>query len=297
MVRIFDQARGFSRDPNCVSATFEMVATATLAAHAMPSGEIGVQGIRRLAGRFLSGRERSKAALRAVVRLLAQHHIDAVLFGGAVRDLALGIPRPRDVDIVVRGAELDMIRSALSRAGRLRSTRFGGLHWERHGWMFDIWRLEDTWAIRQFHWAPVDFSLLPRTTFFNIEAIAIDLTSSKGQKRSVYESGFFDAMSTRTLDINLEANPFPALCVIRTLVMSLRLEFFVSRRLAEYIVKHGRSEGIHAVIAAQRSHYGRVHLREADISYYLNAIEDQLTARNLSLVRLPTSVARQLELW
>ncbi len=73
--------------------------------------------------------------------------------------------RPRDIDIVVSGANIDNLRDTF-RPFIMRETRFGGLQLARQNWQFDLWPLEKTWAFTQDHCNDQDFEALPFTTFF-----------------------------------------------------------------------------------------------------------------------------------
>jgi hypothetical protein len=80
--------------------------------------------------------------------------------------------------------------------------------------MIDVWPLGDTWALRQFRIGSGDFESLTRTTFLNVEGVIVDLSAPQRGRRRVYASGFFEALQTRVLDINLEENPYPELSAI-----------------------------------------------------------------------------------
>ena len=59
---------------------------------------------------------------------------------------------------------------------------------------------------------------MPKTTFLNVEAVAVELNPRPTRSRKLYESGFFEGVATETIEINLEENPFPDLCVARSLL-------------------------------------------------------------------------------
>src|SRR5690349_8923570 len=73
----------------------------------------------------------------------------AVFFGGTLRSLLISrlVHRregvPRDVDIVIQGPPLDILRTLFADAVS-RETRFGGLQLRRSEWLFDVWPLERT---------------------------------------------------------------------------------------------------------------------------------------------------------
>jgi len=200
-----------------------------------------------------------------VVDAIQRNRWRAVFFGGTLRSLLLsrlvaGQPgRPRDVDIVIQGPPLDILRELF---GKLisRETRFGGFHLHDGGWEFDVWPLERTWGIVQDRIDHPDFGNLPNTTFLNIEAAAIDIWPDMSGERRIYsgDDQFFKAIIDRVIEVNRVENPFPELCVVRSLVLASELGFGIGPRLAQYIAAHGpvMSEG--ELDSVQRRHYGEI---------------------------------------
>src|SRR5579859_29471 len=163
--------------------------------------------LRRKVSRFLMRPAGRRAPLKSVIADISQHEWSAFLFGGVPRDLMrFGVAAPvRDVDIVVdRVSSSDMYAVMSPRVKR--RTRFGGLHMEENGWLFDMWPLADTWAFKEALISGKDFERLPRTTFLNVEAVAVELRTKPGRKRGIYSYGFFEAMLTQTVEINLREN-------------------------------------------------------------------------------------------
>ncbi len=130
-----------------------------------------------------------KKPIVRTLRELRDTATQAVFFGGTLRSLLvsrvyrLRPGRPRDVDIVVAGATIERLRERFEEIVS-RETRFGGLQLRRRDWQFDIWPLDRTWAFVRDA-APAVFSALPSTTFFNLEAIAVEIWARPGaQDRS-----------------------------------------------------------------------------------------------------------------
>ncbi len=174
-----------------------------------------------------------------VVNAIERNHWRAVFFGGTLRSLLMsrlvhGRPgRPRDVDIVIHGPPLEILRELF---GSLisRETRFGGFHLHDSEWEFDVWPLERMWGIVQDRIAHPDFSNLPNTTFLNIEAAAIDIWPGTSGERQIYsgDDQFFKAIIDRVVEVNRVENPFPELCVVRSLILVSELDFCIGRGLA-----------------------------------------------------------------
>ena len=173
-------------------------------------------------------RRPSILALREVVQL----GCPVFLFGSQIRNLLLTKPRPavRDLDVVVGGISAAQPASSLG-AKVTRPTRFGGLHAEIREAQLDLWPVSDTWAFRHLGVGSGSFADLPRTTFLDIEAVTAELTTAPGRARRIYAHGFFESLLNRCIDINLEDNPFPELCVVRSLVTAVRLRFSLGRKL------------------------------------------------------------------
>src|SRR5262249_14739947 len=101
------------------------------------------------------------------------------------------------------------------------------------------------------------FEDLPRTTFLDIEAVAVELSPrERGRPRGIAEHGFLEAMRTRTIDINLEPNPFPELCVVRTLALARNLRLSLSSRLVQSLARQLRPPGTAELLAVQLAPYG-----------------------------------------
>jgi hypothetical protein len=222
----------------------------------------------------------------------------AFLFGGTLRDLMVcgASAIPRDVDVVVGDISSQALRAAL--ASHLdRETRFGGLRLEVEGWFFDVWTLKDTWAFRQGILKHQSFQDLPKTTFLNVEAVAADLNVRRGQKRCVYANGFFEGLLSRTVEINLEENPFPELCVVRSLITAAELGYAIGPRLSRYLVHYGTKAPMEQLIHVQESHYGRIRCSEGRLASWIDAIRIQLRTSSKTSARLPDWSHRQSMIW
>jgi poly(A) polymerase-like protein len=256
----------------------------------------------------MSGRQAEPIRKNAleVLRRATSRHWRTYIVGGAIRDLLLGPPRswPRDVDVIVDGCSADDLEDAF-RDIAIRRTSFGGLHLRKtveieglttakYDLLFDVWRLEDTWAIKTGELAPTISKFLD-TPFLNIDSIAVALPKDRS-RLMVYERGFFEAVVTRTLEINSEPNPFPFVCAIRSLILAAKLDFWIGPRLAHFIQVLMSSAPISELLKAQVSHYGRIRCDENEIKEWLGNLRSQLDT-GLGKVRLMKSQEQQLHLW
>src|SRR5262245_6440203 len=119
-------------------------------------------------------------AVSEITEVIRRNGWRAVLFGGTLRSLLISrlvhqrAGRPRDVDIVVQGPPLEILRHLFEKL-ITRETRFGGLQLRKAEWLFDVWPLDRTWAIVEDKVGLPSFSYLPRTTFLNVEAVAVEV--------------------------------------------------------------------------------------------------------------------------
>jgi hypothetical protein len=218
------------------------------------------------------------------------------LFGGVLRDvLILGLKhKPRDIDVVIMNGTSSELADALQPYIK-RRTRFGGFQLELNRWNFDIWPLHTTWAfVHNKHLLPTPDNL-PKTTFLNVEAVAVSVDPC-GDVGEIVESGFFEAVKKRTLDINLEENPYPALAAVRAMATATSLRYSLSPRLARYILEMEEDLGADALVAAQDSHYGLVRFRRRDIRSLVKHIDHELRRSPRASLLLPQG-GEQLTLW
>lgn len=254
---------------------------------------------------LLHGEPIRRDAIEVLRRAISQHWRTYVV-GGAIRDLLLKPSGlwPRDVDVIVDGCSVGELEAAFGDLV-IRRTSFGGLHLRRsveitglttakYDLLFDVWRLEDTWAIKTSELMPT-ISNFVRTPFLNIDAVAVALPHGM-QRATVHEHGFFNAIATRTLEVNNEPNPFPFVCAVRSLILAAKLDFWIGPRLALFIHKVTSSAPISNLLQAQISHYGRIRCGEEDLKEWLREIRAQLNTQP-ERIRLANSQQRQMDLW
>lgn len=235
------------------------------------------------------------------LRGLRDEHSKAVFFGGTIRSLLFSrlqsgsLGRPRDVDIVVAEVTLEDLRKKF-RDIISRETRFGGLQLLRNSWHFDIWPLNRTWAFEKDRALPT-FEALPTTTFFNLEAIAVQVWPSRGTSRITYsgDEQFFDGVLNRTLEINREENPYPSLCIVRALVLASTVDLKIGPILARYLAEHSVTITNAELVAVQQKHYGSLRIPPDSLRSWLDNICRIVDEKGPSVIRLP--ILRQKSLW
>jgi len=249
-----------------------------------------------------SDRRMWKHPVVQILRALQYVDARAVLFGGTLRSLLYSRltknrpGRPRDIDIVVDVASIDAIRDRFHSLVT-RETRFGGLQLKHGNWQFDIWPMAKTCAFVQDNTPNPEFAMLPETTFFNLEAVAIELWPTPGYEREIFSGNdqFFDGLSNKTLDINREENPFPVLCIVRGLVMASALGFQISPRLARYIQQRGEKLTEKDLGDIQFSHYKNERKMPFHLKNWIEFISDRICKSPDDCVTLPEN--QQLTFW
>lgn len=261
------------------------------------SEPLGLRPLRRRFGRYIRSRSRFRRRLRAALDRIADLSEEVFVFGGLLRDLATRAGRisPRDVDVVISGADLDALAATFGRAVR-RRTRFGGLVLVVEGWRVDVWDLHDTWAFRTNVVREPSFENLPRTTFLDVEAIAVEYRAKPGKARRVFEHGFFSALAKGQVEINLEANPFQELAVARALVTASAMGYSIGPSLRRFILAHTSTTRVEGLIEAQLDHYRVVRRHSRTLLAWLRHLQDANKHGDESIV-LPSAGGVQLNLW
>lgn len=249
--------------------------------------------LRRRIRRFLSNKAEFRRPLSVILRSMSESKQPVFFFGGLLKDLMVLGPAatPRDVDIVVSSVTEEM--TSLWATQVKRRTRFGGVHLDSKGWLVDVWQVSDTWAFKQGFFHGCSFEDLPKTTFLNIQAVVAEVNPRPGKGRRIYSKGFFEAIKSRTIDINFEENPYPSLCVLVALLTAAKLSFSMSSRLARYVLYHTRTLELDEFLEIQRSHYGRIYCDLDKLYYWIAAIRDQVRSAARRPVSLPKKEYRQ----
>lgn len=155
---------------------------------------------------------------------------DTVLFGGMIRDLCLQ-HRWSDIDLVSNES-----RHALARVlepYRPRTNRFGGFRFLVGRQYFDVWALEDTWALKHELVKPAKFAALLRSTFFHVDASFYHLTTKQFLQSEEQEA----SIERMVLSINLEENPNPRNMALKAIQHALTRNFSLSHGLADFVVR------------------------------------------------------------
>jgi len=238
------------------------------------------QDLRTRLSRFVAtDSKRHYPYLYSVLEDIRKQNYPAFLCGGAVRDILLHNSIPRDLDIIIGYVSIEELATLFS--GNVKGkTSLGGLKLQIKDWSIDIWPLQDIWAFKEGKVAGNGFSDYPKITFLNIDAIAIQLFSKKKQKRVVYSKGFFEAISTRTIEINFEENPAPAKCIVRALQIAKKFKFSVGPKLARYMVAYVNQMEIEKLAEIYQRRYINAHISVEKLHNCFKSIETQMQVSN-----------------
>ena len=180
--------------------------------------------------RRTAGRPKLKQAIAEVISALP----DTVIFGGMIREFALGNAREfvSDIDLVSTASQTE-ISLAVAKYQAVRN-KFGGFRFVIEKQRFDVWSLSDTWAFQRGFAFGETFAGLLTTSFFNVDAACYHVD----KRELLCLPGYDGWMQKRILDINLLQNPQPPSMARRALVLMQTRQLGVTRRLAEYIAIH-----------------------------------------------------------
>lgn len=190
--------------------------------------------LRRRVRRFLRSPQPSRSEAGRFLETVSEAG-EVAIFGGMLRDIALlgSAGFKSDVDAVIDCKDRALLVRILGSYAHERN-RFGGYRVYLSCSSVDLWPLESTWAFRAGLVRGQSFSDLPRTTFFDWDAIAFELRA--GRFHCI--DGYLDRLNRRVVDINLPENPNVLGTVIRTLRLVVSRKAALSTRLAVHLHEH-----------------------------------------------------------
>ncbi|MCJ7777731.1 MAG: hypothetical protein MUP16_05400 [Sedimentisphaerales bacterium] len=231
--------------------------------------------------------------IHEVLKEIHQFRESAFLCGGAVRDILLSGRQfaPRDLDIIFAYLSKNKIESLL-KGYKSRRTKFGGISIKVRDWNLDIWPLLETWAFKEQLVRGTCIADFPKTTFLDVDAVAVELFTKRGRTRRIYSKGFFEAILNKTIDINFEENPYPAICIVKSLVIADRYKFALGPKLAKYIEYHAGQIEMEELLEIYKVRYGAMRLFTDKLSFYLKAIKEHLRLSSERPMRLHSAQSR-----
>lgn len=220
------------------------------------------KALREQISRFLSQSRRIPFFPVRILEAVRKNEWEAFLFGGVPRNIWLhgGRSEFRDFDLVFSDASFEAFTRLFEKC-IVKRNRFGGIKLRIQSFEVDAWPLSMTWAFSQGFVGDASFANLPKTTPLNVDSIVVELAPRPGRPRRTYENGFFSAFRTRSLDVVLEANPFPELNAVRALKIANQMALGLKRRLV-------------VVISDVLSRVANSELEEVQLQHYKKVVLD-----------------------
>lgn len=155
---------------------------------------------------------------------------EVLIFSGVIRDFFLDRDVTlRDLDVVLS----DIDESLFVEGSSWKSNQFGGAKLVIGDKIVDVWRLEDTWGIKQKGIFPFP-EVLMDTSFYNFSSIVYNYN----EECFYYRKEFVDFLANKCLDVVYEDNPLPELCIVNSLWYSRSLGLKISKRLRNWLGTH-----------------------------------------------------------
>lgn len=157
-----------------------------------------------------------------------------LLIGGCIRDYLEHQFRviPRDFDMVLCDSQLDLQKILKQYHLPYRQNKFGGYKVTSGNFHFDIWEIQHTWAFKTNQVKYQEITDLHKTVFLNIDGVFYDVNHA-----TLYDKGFKEALTTKTLDIVLSKNPYTESNLARALHLKYKYNLRFSKRLQHYFTK------------------------------------------------------------
>ncbi len=173
--------------------------------------------------------------LSGLLAELERRELRFSVFGGWLRDTLSASSHcstgPRDVDLVVEGAELDVLLEILPTD--VSPTLFGGVQSSASPVAFDIWPLHETYLIKVLHLRPT-FENLLRTADFNINA-GLFFPQQRGEASKIMDAGMAAALERGQIAFNAAELPFPVLQCARLIAYAAKLDFVFSPDVRQFV--------------------------------------------------------------
>lgn len=199
------------------------------------------------------------------------------IFSGVIRDYFLGYSGAvRDIDLVVSSMDEDFLERYLWPYDFDKNS-FGGYKVELPSLKIDIWHINNTWAYakNKIDTGLFDFYDLPNTAFFNFSSIVFDFSS----QQFIYGIPFKKFLQTKELDLVLEANPLPALCIVNTLYYKRKFRLAISNNLRAYCLNHFAAYNEEDFDKTQLKHFGNILFPYPYIKEYMKVFNKSLNAK------------------
>jgi hypothetical protein len=194
------------------------------------------------------------------------------LFSGVIRNYFLKRGYDlRDIDFII---EDDLDIEKLFPNLYIRQNSFGGYKIKLEYLYIDLWVLNKTWGLNQGQPnLPFDelerLERLPETTFFNFSSILFLMN----EKKFITRKPFLRFLRDKKLDVVLEENPYPALCIVNSFYYADKFRLKLSNKLKQYIIEH-YNDNIDHFDNIQLKHFDRIIYKKKDLQKKLDNLQN-----------------------
>lgn len=178
------------------------------------------------------------------------------IFSGVIRNFFINPKlKIRDLDLVFKTSDLKAVRNIVMLFD-FSINSFGGYKININGLHIDFWNIEDTWAFNHKDSFTVLHKeyVLAKSSFFNFSSIVFDF---KSREFHVSES-FLNFLTKKEIDLVLEDNPYPPLCIVNTLYYSHTYHFRISKKLKRYYINNFKMYEPNEFEKVQIKHFKKV---------------------------------------
>lgn len=201
---------------------------------------------------------------------------EVLVFSGVIRNYFLKYKgQIRDLDLVVSCDDCK-VEDFLNNFNYKKNS-FGGYKISLGSLNIDLWQIEKTWAYTNHK---VELQLfkdynLPNTTFFNFSSIIFDLNKEK----FIYNASFKNFLETKEIDLVLDRNPMPELCIVNTIYYKEKFRLKVSDKLKHYFLSHFNEYDEDQLCDIQIKHFDEVKYSYEYLKTYLNIFNKQINKK------------------
>jgi hypothetical protein len=199
---------------------------------------------------------------------------EVLIFSGVIRNYFINYyGKVRDFDLVIN-CEEEILENLLKNYPHTKNS-FGGYKVNIDTLTVDIWYIHKTWAFTNNKLSPALFPqyTLIKTTFFNFSAIVFDFNN----REFLYGKEFMDFLRTGKVDLVLEENPLPQLCIVNTIYYKEKYRLDISKHLEDFCISNFYKYDENEYENIQAKHFGEVKYDYSYIKEYM-----QIFARDLS---------------
>lgn len=193
-----------------------------------------------------------------------QEYTNVYLFSGIIRNFFIESYskeryHPRDIDLIIE-KEIDI--KLLFPSINISQNSFGGYKTKIDGLSVDFWVISKTWGLNrgQLQLPFNHLEYLPKTTFFNFSSILYSFE----EKRFIIGKPFLKFIQNGKLDIVMEENPYPALCIVNCFYYTDKFNLELSERLKMYL-KEKSQHSIQEFEPIQLKHFGKILFSKANL--------------------------------